>query len=221
MFIRVTICQLLTYSFFINFQHATVSYCNQNASLGAAQTGTDDGPASTSMFCEHRKQRTGTGIFRWSVDEACGRTTHKNQRREKFCESSRRNPAKQHCRAFFGYFLPPREKSINNASETEARKTTHKVSERQDFALTNSTPPLALRRPQRTTGPQAHRCSANIASNGQAQEFFAGVLTKPAAEQHTKISDVKNSANLVAGIRRSSRKGRFLDTFCRPGQKVS
>jgi hypothetical protein len=61
----------------------------------------------------------------------------------------------------------------------------------------------------------------NIARNGQAQEFFAGVLMKPATERHAKISDVKNSANLVAGIRRSSRKGRFLDTFCRPGQKVS
>ena len=36
-----------------------------------------------------------------------------------------------------------------------------------------------------------------------------------------KISDVKNSANPVAGIRRSSMQGRFLDTFCRPGQKVS
>ena len=173
------------------------------------------------MYSELRKQRTGTGIFRWSVDESCGRTSRKNQRRENFCESIRRNPAKQHIRAFFGYFLPPREKSINNASETEARKTTHKVSERQDFALTNSTPPLALRRPERTTGPQAHRCSANIASNGQAQEFFAGVLTKPTEARHTKISDVKNSANLVAGIRRSSCKGRFLDTFCRPGQKVS
>ena len=173
------------------------------------------------MYSELRKQRTGTGIFRWSVDEACGRTTHKNQRREKFCESSRRNPAKQPFRAFFGYFLPPWAKSINNASETEARKTTHKVSERQNFALTNSTPPLALRRPERTTGPPAHRCTANCASNGQVQEFFAGVLTKPAAEQHAKISDVKNSANQVAGIRRSSTAGRFLDTFCRPEQKVS
>jgi len=47
------------------------------------------------------------------------------------------------------------------------------------------------------------------------------VLTHPADERHAKISDVKNFANLVAGIRRSSRKGRFLDTFCRPGQKVS
>jgi hypothetical protein len=80
---------------------------------------------------------------------------------------------------------------------------------------------LALRRPERTTGQPAHRFSANIASNGQVQEFFAGVLTKPAAEQYAKISDVKNSANLVAGIRRSSMQGRFLDTFCRPGQKVS
>ena len=69
-----------------------------------------------------------------------GSTSHKNQRREKFCESSRRNPAEQHIRAFFGYFLPPWAKSINNASETEARKTTHKVLERQNFALTNSTP---------------------------------------------------------------------------------
>ena len=43
----------------------------------------------------------------------------------------------------------------------------------------------------------------------------------PADERHEKISDVKNFANLVAGIRRSSRLGRFLDTFCRPGQKVS
>ncbi len=44
---------------------------------------------------------------------------------------------------------------------------------------------------------------------------------QPMEARHAKISDVKNSANLVAGIRRSSRKGRFLDTFCRPGQKVS
>ena len=64
------------------------------------------------MFCEHRKQRTGTGIFRWSVDEPFGSTPRKNQRREKFCESSRRNPAEQPLRAFFGYFLPPRAKSI-------------------------------------------------------------------------------------------------------------
>ena len=120
-------------------RNVNFGYNNKHVILGAAQTGTDDGPASISMFCEHRKQRTGTGIFRWSVDGACGSTSHKNQRREKFCESSRRNPAKQHCRAFFGYFLPPWAKSINNASETEARKTTHKVSKRQNFALTNST----------------------------------------------------------------------------------
>ena len=113
------------------------------------------------------------------LTQPIGSTSYKNQRREKFCESSRRNPAKQHYRAFFGYFLPPWAKSINNASETEARKTTHKVSERQNFALTNSTPPSALRRPERTTDSQVHRCSANIASNGQAQEFFAGVLTQP------------------------------------------
>ena len=93
-------------------------------------------------------------------------------------QSSRRNPAEQHARAFFVYFLSTRTKSINNASETEACKTTHKVSERQNFAITNSTPPLALCRPERTTGQPAHRCSANIASNGQAQEFFAGVLTQ-------------------------------------------
>ena len=73
------------------------------------------------------------------------------------------------------------------------------------FAQTNSTPPSALRRPERTTGSQAHRCQANCASNGQAQEFFAGVLTHPADARHAKISDVKNSANPVAGIRRSSR----------------
>ena len=47
-----------------------------------------------------------------------GSTSHKNQRREKFCESSRRNPAEQHCRAFFGYFLPPWAKSINNAIQS-------------------------------------------------------------------------------------------------------
>ena len=67
-FIRFTICQLLTYSFLINFLHVITSYYNQNAIPGAAQTGTDDGPARTSMFCEPRQQRTGTGIFRWSVD---------------------------------------------------------------------------------------------------------------------------------------------------------
>ena len=39
-------------------------------------------------------------------------TPRKIQRREKFCESSRRNPAEQPLRAFFGYFLPPRAKSI-------------------------------------------------------------------------------------------------------------
>jgi len=72
------------------------------------------------MYGELRKQRTGTGIFRWSVDEACGRTSHKNQRREKFCESSRRNPAEQHIRAFFGYFLPPWAKSIKYASQALA-----------------------------------------------------------------------------------------------------
>jgi len=71
------------------------------------------------MYSEPRKQRTGTGIFRWSVDEACGRTTRKNQRREKFCESSRRNPAEQPKRAFFGYFLPPWAKSINNSTHNK------------------------------------------------------------------------------------------------------
>ena len=95
----------------------TLRINNQHATLSAAQTGTDDGPASTSMYSELRQQRTGTGIFRWSVDEACGRTSRKNQRREKFCESSRRNPAEQQARALFGYFLPPWAKSINNASQ--------------------------------------------------------------------------------------------------------
>ena len=94
-------------------------------------------------------------------------------------QSSRRNPAEQHARAFFGYFLSTRTKSINNASETEACKTTHKVSERQNFAITNSTPPLELRRPERTMGQPEHRCSANITRNGQAREFFAGVLMQP------------------------------------------
>ena len=98
--------------FALRISKLTLRSNKQHTILDAAQTGTDDGPASTSMSSELRKQRTGTGIFRWSVDAFCGRTSCKNQRREKFCESSRRNPAKQPLRAFFGYFLPPRAKSI-------------------------------------------------------------------------------------------------------------
>ena len=37
--------------------------------------------------------------------------------------------------------------------------------------------------------------------------------------RHAKISDVKNSANPVAGIRRSSRKGRFWILFAALGKK--
>ena len=45
------------------------------------------------------------------------------------------------------------------------------------LAIVIRTLALALRRPERTTASTEHRCSANHASNGQAQEFFAGVLT--------------------------------------------
>ena len=98
--------------FALRISTSTLRSNKQHTILSAAQTGTDDGPASTSMSSELRKQRTGTGIFRWSVDVPFGSTSCKNQRREKFCESSRRNPAKQSLRAFFGYFLPPWAKSI-------------------------------------------------------------------------------------------------------------
>ena len=98
--------------FALRISTSTLRSNKQHTILSAAQTGTDDGPASTPMSSELRKQRTGTGIFRWSVDAPLGSTSYKNQRREKFCESSRRNPAKQPSRAFFGYFLPPWAKSI-------------------------------------------------------------------------------------------------------------
>ena len=73
------------------------------------------------------------------------------------------------------------------------------------YALTISTPLSALRRLERTTDSPEHRCHANFARNGQAQEFFAGALTYSSEARHEKISDVKNLANLVAGIQRSSR----------------
>ena len=41
----------------------------------------------------------------------------------------------------------------------------------------------------------------------------------PSEARHAKISDVKNFANLVAGIRQSSRLGRFFGYFLPPRAK--
>ena len=72
---------------------------------------TTDSPARL-CYAQTRRQRTDREFFAGALTNHSVSTPRKIQRREKFCESSRRNPAKQLRRAFFGYFLPPRAKSI-------------------------------------------------------------------------------------------------------------